>query len=149
MDSMAEDLYARHQRVSPKWVALYYKDPIELVRGEGRHVWDAAGNRYLDFFGGILTTISGHAVTEVVDAIREQAGKLIHTSTLYLSRPMIELAEKIANLSGIADAKVFFTPSGGTMKPPTPWMGSAIMQATSPDVHMSMTSRRSWTQALM
>ncbi len=112
MNSMADDLHARHQRVSPKWVALYYQDPIELVRGEGRHVWDAAGNRYLDFFGGILTTISGHAVPEVVDAIREQAGKLLHTSTLYLSRPMVELAEKIAGLSGIADAKVFFTPSG-------------------------------------
>jgi 4-aminobutyrate aminotransferase len=106
------DLAARHRLVSPKWLAVYYAEPLELVRGEGRHVWDGDGNRYLDFFGGILTTISGHAVPEVVDAIREQAGKLLHTSTLYLSRPLIELAEKISALSGIADAKVFFTPSG-------------------------------------
>ena len=82
------------------------------MRGEGRHVWDADGNRYLDFFGGILTTISGHSVPEVVEAIQEQAAKLLHTSTLYLSRPMVELAERIAGLSGIPDAKVFFTPSG-------------------------------------
>ncbi|HEX3539292.1 MAG TPA: aspartate aminotransferase family protein [Acidimicrobiales bacterium] len=106
------DLEARYRQISPRWLALYYQQPIELVRGEGRYVWDADGNRYLDFFGGILTTISGHAVPEVVDAIREQAGKLLHTSTLYLSRPLVELAERIAALSGIPDAKVFFTPSG-------------------------------------
>jgi len=106
------DLLARHRAVTPSWLALYYDDPIELVRGEGRHVWDADGNRYLDFFGGILTTISGHCVPEVVDAVREQAGKMLHTSTLYLSAPMIELAEKLAGLSGIPDAKVFLTTSG-------------------------------------
>ena len=49
---------------------------------------------------------------EVVEAIREQAGKMLHTSTLYLIAPMIELAEKLAGLSGIPDAKVFFTTSG-------------------------------------
>ena len=82
------------------------------MRGEGRYVWDADGTRYLDFFAGILTTISGHAVAEVVDAIREQAGAMLHTSTLYLSAPMIELAERLQQLSGIPDAKVFFTTSG-------------------------------------
>ena len=106
------DLHRRHRQVLPNWVALNYAQPIELVRGEGRHVWDGEGKRYLDFFGGILTTISGHSVPEVVDAITEQAARMLHSSTLYLSRPMIELAEKIAGLSGIGDAKVFFTPSG-------------------------------------
>jgi 4-aminobutyrate aminotransferase len=106
------DLATRHRAVLPSWQALYYAEPLELVRGEGRYVWDADGHRYLDFFAGILTTISGHAVPEVVDAIRQQAGKLLHTSTLYLSRSMVELAERIGELSGIPDAKVFFTPSG-------------------------------------
>jgi 4-aminobutyrate aminotransferase len=106
------DLLTRYRQVLPRWLAIYYQDPIELVRGEGRHVWDGDGNRYLDFFGGILTTISGHAVPEVVEAIQEQAAKLIHCSTLYLSTPMIQLAERIAGLSGIPDAKVFLTPSG-------------------------------------
>ncbi len=93
-------------------MALYYDDPISLVHGEGRHVTDAEGNEYLDFFGGILVTMSGYRVPAVVNAIKEQADRMLHTSTLYLIEQQIELAEKIAGLSGIADAKVFFTNSG-------------------------------------
>ncbi|MEU9287045.1 aspartate aminotransferase family protein [Streptomyces sp. NPDC048275] len=106
------DLYARHKAVLPDWLALYYEDPIEITHGEGRHVWDADGNKYLDFFGGILTTMTAHALPEVTKAISEQAGRIIHSSTLYLNRPMVELAERIAQLSGIPDARVFFTTSG-------------------------------------
>ncbi|MFF3686149.1 aspartate aminotransferase family protein [Streptomyces sp. NPDC002187] len=105
-------LFDRHKAVIPDWVALYYKQPIEITHGEGRHVWDADGNRYLDFFGGILTTMTAHALPEVTKAVSEQAGRIIHTSTLYLNRPMVELAERIAALSGIPDARVFFTTSG-------------------------------------
>ncbi|MFB7368776.1 aspartate aminotransferase family protein [Streptomyces sp. NPDC056222] len=106
------DLYDRHRAVIPDWVALYYQDPIEITHGEGRHVWDVEGNRYLDFFGGILTTMTAHALPEVTKAVTEQAGRIIHSSTLYLNRPMVELAERIATLSGIPDARVFFTTSG-------------------------------------
>ncbi|WP_407562135.1 aspartate aminotransferase family protein [Streptomyces sp. 184] len=106
------DLLARHRAVLPDWVALYYAEPIEITHGEGRHVWDAEGNRYLDFFGGILTTMTAHALPEVTKAVAEQAGRILHTSTLYLNRPMVELAERIAHLSGIPDARVFFTTSG-------------------------------------
>nr|WSX49043.1 aspartate aminotransferase family protein [Streptomyces sp. NBC_00974] len=105
-------LHSRHRTVLPDWLALYYDRPIELTHGEGRHVWDADGNRYLDFFGGILTTMTAHALPEVTKAVSEQAGRIIHSSTLYLNRPMIELAERIAALSGIPDARVFFTTSG-------------------------------------
>ncbi|WP_406398574.1 aspartate aminotransferase family protein [Streptomyces sp. NBC_00879] len=105
-------LYDRHRAVIPDWVALYYKEPIEITHGEGRHVWDADGNRYLDFFGGILTTMTAHALPEVTKAVSEQAGRIVHSSTLYLNRPMVELAERIATLSGIPDARVFFTTSG-------------------------------------
>ncbi|MER7154907.1 aspartate aminotransferase family protein [Streptomyces lydicus] len=105
-------LHARHQAVLPSWLSLYYERPLELTHGEGRHVWDAEGNRYLDFFGGILTTMTAHALPEVTKAVSEQAGRILHTSTLYLSRPMVELAERIAALSGIPDARVFFTTSG-------------------------------------
>ncbi|MEU4497105.1 aspartate aminotransferase family protein [Streptomyces sp. NPDC023998] len=106
------DLHDRHKAVIPDWVALYYQQPIEITHGEGRHVWDADGNRYLDFFGGILTTMTAHALPEVTKAVSEQAGRIIHSSTLYLNRPMVELAERIATLSGIPDARVFFTTSG-------------------------------------
>ncbi|NUK62134.1 aspartate aminotransferase family protein [Streptomyces lunaelactis] len=105
-------LHDRHRAVIPDWVALYYQRPIEITHGEGRHVWDADGNRYLDFFGGILTTMTAHALPEVTKAVSEQAGRIIHSSTLYLNRPMVELAERVATLSGIPDARVFFTTSG-------------------------------------
>ncbi len=93
-------------------MVLYYQEPISLVEGDGRYVTDAEGNEYLDFFGGILTTMTGYNVPEVVAAIQEQAGKMLHSSTLYLIENQIELAEKIAALSGIPNAKVFFTNSG-------------------------------------
>jgi 4-aminobutyrate aminotransferase len=92
---------------------LYYERPIELVRGEGYKVWDSEGNEYLDFFGGIVTTISGHAVPEIVEAVRGQAGKILHSSTLYLIENQIKLAEKLIELAPISgDRKVFFTVSG-------------------------------------
>jgi 4-aminobutyrate aminotransferase len=106
------DLLARTRAVLPSWLSIYYDEPIEIERGEGRHVWTADGTRYLDFFGGILTTMTAHALPEVTAAVAEQARKIIHTSTLYLNRPMVELAEEIARVSGIPDAKVFFTTSG-------------------------------------
>jgi 4-aminobutyrate aminotransferase len=93
-------------------MVLYYQEPIALVDGDGRRVTDAEGNEYLDFFAGILTTMTGYKVPEVVSAIKAQADKMLHTSTLYLIENQIELAEKIADLSGIPDAKVFFTNSG-------------------------------------
>ncbi len=106
------ELLARHRQVLPSWLALYYDEPIALVDGEGRRVVDAEGNEYLDFFGGILTTMTGYKVPEVVAAIQEQAARMLHTSTLYLIEPQIELAEKLAELSPIPDAKVFFVNSG-------------------------------------
>ncbi|WP_372343344.1 aspartate aminotransferase family protein [Streptomyces sp. KL116D] len=109
---MNPSLHSRTRAVLPDWLALYYADPIELTHGEGRHVWDADGNKYLDFFGGILTTMTAHALPEVTKAVSEQAGRIIHSSTLYLNRPMVELAERVARLSGIPDARVFFTTSG-------------------------------------
>ncbi len=96
----------------PSWLKPYYSDPIAIDRGEGRRVWDLEGNSYLDFFGGVLTTMCGHSIPEVVTALQEQAAKVLHTSTLYLSEPLIELSEMITRLSGIPDARVFFTPSG-------------------------------------
>jgi 4-aminobutyrate aminotransferase len=106
------ELLARHRAVLPSWLALYYEEPIALVRGDGRRVWDAEGREYLDLFGGILTTMTAHALPEVVAAVQEQAARMLHTSTLYLIEQQIELAEEIARLAPMPDAKVFFTTSG-------------------------------------
>ncbi|HET6748061.1 MAG TPA: aminotransferase class III-fold pyridoxal phosphate-dependent enzyme, partial [Actinomycetes bacterium] len=101
-----EELLERHRKVMPSWLALYYQQPIELVDGKGCRVVDGEGNNYLDFFGGILVTMVGYNLPEVVEAVRDQAGRMVHTSTLYLIRQQVELAERVAALSGIPDAKV-------------------------------------------
>ena len=112
-DSLSHTLIDRHRAVMPGWVALYYDQPIEIVHGSGNRVTDADGRIYLDFFAGIVTNTLGYDVAEVREAVERQLHTgIVHTSTLYLLRGQVELAEKIARLSGIEDAKVFFTNSG-------------------------------------
>ena len=107
------ELLARHRRVIPNWVALYYDEPLELTSGSGSRVTDSSGRSYLDFFCGILTNMLGYDVPEVREAVQRQLDSgIVHTSTLYLIRHQVELAEKLARLSGIENAKVFFTNSG-------------------------------------
>ncbi|MFG2086578.1 MULTISPECIES: aspartate aminotransferase family protein [unclassified Spirillospora] len=107
------NLLRRHKAVLPSWMALNYTEPIEIVGGKGSRVTDAEGNGYLDFFTGILTNMLGYDVPEVREAVERQlATGVVHTSTAYLLRGQVELAEKIARLSGIPDAKVFFANSG-------------------------------------
>jgi 4-aminobutyrate aminotransferase len=123
---MTDDLLARHRAVLPAWMPLYYGDqPLEIVSGSGRRVTDAAGRSYLDFFGGVLTNMIGYDIAEISSAVAEQlATGVVHTSTLYLIRKQVELAEKIARVSGIPDARVFFTNSG------TEANESALLMAT-------------------
>jgi 4-aminobutyrate aminotransferase len=110
---MSDDLLARHRAVLPSWLTLYYDEPLEIVSGSGRRVTGADGRDYLDFFAGILTNMLGYGVPEVRAAVEEVLDRgVVHTSTLYLIRDQVELAERIARLSGIPDAKVFFTSSG-------------------------------------
>lgn len=106
-------LHERHRAVLPNWMSLYYDEPIEIVSAEGRRVTDGQDRTYLDFFAGILTNAVGYDIPEISEAVRRQLDTgVLHTSTLYLIRKQVELAERIAELSGIADAKVFFTNSG-------------------------------------
>jgi 4-aminobutyrate aminotransferase len=110
---MTDDLLARHRAVLPSWINPLYAEPIEIVSGKGARVTDAAGRTYLDFFGGVLTTMIGYDVAEIREAVERQlATGVAHTSTLYLIRNQVVLAEKIARVSGIPDAKVFLANSG-------------------------------------
>jgi 4-aminobutyrate aminotransferase len=93
-------------------VATYYEEPLALVRGEGQYVWDDAGNRYLDCFGGVLTVSVGHANPKVNAAIIEQVKTLAHTSTLYSNKPQSDLAEKLAQITPGRLKKSFFTSTG-------------------------------------
>lgn len=91
---------------------LYYTDPMPLEHGEGLYVWDVDGNRYLDFFGGILTTSVGHNHPKVVQRVSEQAARLIHSSTLYPHANHVALAEKLAEITPGRLQTSYFTNSG-------------------------------------
>ena len=64
---------------------------IYCEKAVGNKFWDIDGNEYLDFFGGILVTMSGYKVPGVVQAIKDQADRMLHTSTLYLIEQQIEI----------------------------------------------------------
>jgi acetylornithine aminotransferase len=84
-----------------------------LVRGSGTRVWDDRGVEYLDFLAGIAVNVLGHAHPVLVQAVAEQAAKLIHVSNYFTTAPQIELAERLVRLSGAGeDGRVFFGNSG-------------------------------------
>lgn len=106
------DLVRRHKESLFPSVGLNYSEPIELRRGERQFVYDGAGRQYLDFFGGIATVSSGHAIPEINEPIKAQLDRMIHSSTLFLIRSQIELAERIREMTPPKLNKVFFTNSG-------------------------------------
>jgi acetylornithine/N-succinyldiaminopimelate aminotransferase len=84
-----------------------------LERGEGAHVWDVDGNRYLDFLAGIAVNALGHAHPALVDAVSRQVATLAHVSNYFASPPQLELAERLKRITGAGDAgRVFFANSG-------------------------------------
>jgi len=94
-------------------VIHYFEEPLVLERAKDQFVWDADGNQYLDFFGGIVTVSVGHQNDKVREAIHAQADKLTHVSTLFYTEPQIALAKRIAEVSpGGKLTKSFFTNSG-------------------------------------
>lgn len=96
------------------WAAqqTYYAEPLTLVEGKGTHVRDDRGTDYLDAFGGIATNTVGHNHPELVEAIADQASKLIHVSTLYLNEPMLDFAEALADVAPAGMTKTFISNSG-------------------------------------
>jgi predicted acetylornithine/succinylornithine family transaminase len=88
----------------------YKRAPVEFVRGEGALLWDAEGHEYLDFLAGISVCSVGHCNPDVVEAVREQAGRLMHTSNLFYTEPMVRLAERLSTSS--LGGRVFFSNSG-------------------------------------
>jgi acetylornithine/N-succinyldiaminopimelate aminotransferase len=83
---------------------------LTLVRGEGRHVWDDKGRRYLDFGGGVAVNSLGHAHPALQETLARQSGQLIHSSNLYYNEGQARLAQRVVQLSG--PGKAFFCNSG-------------------------------------
>lgn len=155
-----DDLLARHRAVLPTWMPVYYgDDALEIVSGSGRRVVGADGRTYLDFFGGVLTNMIGYDVAEINEAVQRQlATGVVHSSTLYLIREQVALAEKIARLSGIPDARVFFTNSGTEANETALLMATNVRRsnqilAIKNSYHgrtfatMAITGHRSWSSA--
>lgn len=90
----------------------YGTPAIALSSGKGSVVWDVEGNRYLDFLGGIATTVVGHANPAVVTAVTKQIKELSHVSNYYMHELAIRLAEKLKSFTGEDGAQIFFCNSG-------------------------------------
>ena len=97
--------------MSDHLIGTYARYPVTFERGEGARLWDDEGNEYLDFLTGISVSSVGHCHPKVVEAIREQAGTLIHVGNLFYTEPMERLADRLTELFG-GGGGVFFTNSG-------------------------------------
>jgi predicted acetylornithine/succinylornithine family transaminase len=91
-------------------MGTYARNPVEFVRGEGTRLWDDEGNEYLDFLAGISVAQLGHCHPAVVEAVREQAGRLMHVGNLFYTQPGMRLAAWLSE--GSLGGKVFLCNSG-------------------------------------
>jgi acetylornithine/N-succinyldiaminopimelate aminotransferase len=91
-------------------MSTYARNPVEFVRGEGTRLWDDQGNEYLDFLAGISVAQIGHCHPALVEAVTEQARRLIHVGNLYYTEPGMRLAKRLADAS--LGGKVFLANSG-------------------------------------
>ena len=110
--SRSEEVIRKHQQYLWPAVTNYYREPLVADHASMQYVWDVEGNRYLDFFGGILTIGVGHCNSKVTSKIKAQVDKLQHTSTLYPNEAIVALAEKLAQITPGQLQKSFFTNSG-------------------------------------
>ena len=107
-----EEIKQGHEEFLFPCVANYYEEPVVITEAQGSWVSDANGDRYLDFFGGILTVSLGHCQPEITEAVSRQMGTLGHVSTLYPTENMVRVAKHLAELTPGNLQKSFFTNSG-------------------------------------
>ncbi|MFF2995394.1 acetylornithine transaminase [Streptomyces sp. NPDC057950] len=104
-----------NQELTQRWQGAlmdnYGTPRLPLVRGAGTRLWDADGNEYLDFVGGIAVNALGHAHPAIVEAVSTQIASLGHVSNLFVAEPPVALAERLLQLFG-RDGRVYFCNSG-------------------------------------
>ncbi len=101
------DLQALENRATMR---TYARNPVEFVRGEGTRLWDSEGNEYLDFLAGISVVQIGHCHPALVEAVTEQARRLVHVGNLFYTEPALRLAARLSEVS--LGGKVFLSNSG-------------------------------------
>jgi acetylornithine/N-succinyldiaminopimelate aminotransferase len=109
----------------------YARYPVVLHRGKGCYVYDTSGKRYLDLIAGIGVNALGHAHPRLTKVIREQVGRLVHSSNLYYHEYAGPLAERLSQASGLA--RIFFCNSGAEANETALKMAKAHGHAISPD----------------
>ncbi|MFN3532226.1 MAG: aspartate aminotransferase family protein [Candidatus Brocadia sp.] len=90
----------------------FYKKPMQIVKGEMQYLYDHTGKQYLDFYGGVSVMNAGHCNPEIVEKICDQLRTLQHTTTIYLTQPMVDLAEKLSEITPGSLKRSFFCASG-------------------------------------
>ena len=93
--SKDEVLALRQEYLTPALIT-YYKEPLMVVEGHMQYVWDETGKRYLDSIAGIVTVSVGHCHPTVVERVREQVGRLQHTTTIYIHPTVGQYAKRLA-----------------------------------------------------
>jgi 4-aminobutyrate aminotransferase-like enzyme len=108
-----QDIILAHKDHIFPSVFHYFKEPLMIARAKDQYVWDGDGNKYLDFFGGIVTISVGHCNDTVNTKVKQQIDTLEHVSTVFITAPQALLAKRIAGITpGGALSKLYFTNSG-------------------------------------
>jgi 4-aminobutyrate aminotransferase-like enzyme len=108
----AQPLLAAKRDFLVPCVYHFYRRPPVFVRGEGAYLYDAEGRRYLDGYSGVGVMNAGHSNPAILDAAIDQLRRLQHTTTIYLTEPMLDLARALAELAPPPLRRAFFCASG-------------------------------------
>ena len=101
-----EEIFAKDKS---DYLPVFARYNIVLDHGDGPYVYDTKGKKYIDFLAGIAVNVVGHNYKPLVDAVSQQASKMIHCSNLYYTEVQVEAAEKLKNLSGMDKVCLLYT----------------------------------------
>src|SRR5947209_271319 len=110
--NLAQQLLALKRDFLVPCVHHFYQRPPVLVRGEGAYLYDAQGRRYLDCYSGVTVMNAGHSNPHILEAAIDQLRRLQHTTSIYLTEPVLELARAVAELAPAPLRRNFFCASG-------------------------------------
>jgi 4-aminobutyrate aminotransferase-like enzyme len=107
-----DEILKKHKQYLFPSISTYYSDPLVTDHASMQYVWDVEGNKYLDFFGGIVTISVGHCNPRVTSKIKAQVDRLQHASTVFPNEAVVALAEKIAQITPGEISSSFLSNSG-------------------------------------
>ncbi len=107
-----DEIVKKHKQFLFPSVSTYFSDPLVTDHASMQYLWDAEGNKYLDFFGGIVTISVGHCNPRVTAKVKAQVDKLQHASTMFPNEAIVALAEKLAQITPGEISQTYFTNSG-------------------------------------